>query len=148
MANNQKKAIEWAQRAYDQIKSAANCFNLALKMENSGNYEKYEELMEECLNIDPNAHFAAVTYGKYLKEKDIERSQALVKKAYQAYHKQYVDKTLEIDDYIRLIGAAKYLNKDNIAEEVSKKHKELLESDKWYSNENLLVKQEFNQINS
>ncbi|MBK9097516.1 MAG: hypothetical protein IPM14_05180 [bacterium] len=148
MASNKKKSLEWAQRAYDQIRSATNSFNLALKFEAAGNYQKYEDLMEECLANDKDANYASIQYGTYLSDKDPDRSEELVKKGFNAYSKLYRDGTLEVSDFHRLITAAKHLGKNDFADEVSTKHKKLLESEKWYSDDNLLIKKEFQQLKS
>lgn len=147
IAQNRKKSLEWAQRAYNQAKSPINCFNLALKMQEANNLERYEELMEECLRTDPEAHFAAAAYGIYLDEKDPKRSKELIKKAYKFYYEEYINETLDIEDYARLIRIAKFLGKPDIANEVSLKERKLLDSEKFYSDTNLLVKKEFHQLN-
>lgn len=146
-AQNKKKSLEWAQRAYNQVKSPVNCFNLALKMQEANNLVKYEELMEACLRMDPDAHFAAAAYGIYLAEKDPKRSKELVNKAFKFYYEEYINETLDIDDYARLIRIAKFLSKNDIANEVSIKQKKLMDSEKFYSDTNLLVKKEFHQLN-
>ncbi|MBW4512190.1 MAG: Hsp70 family protein [Scytonematopsis contorta HA4267-MV1] len=144
-AGKSKQAATWAKIAYDNKKTAINAFNLALFKKTSNNYQEYESLMEECLQLDDNPITAFVYYGSYLMSKNnevqVNRGRQMSEKGFDYLYKMFVEDELPNKGYPILISAAKALGKNDIVKLVESSYEEKNRKSSFYDENNLLAGQ-------
>ncbi len=135
-AGRKKLSDNWAEIAYQKSPTASNAYNFALVKSVQGKTDEYKRLMEESVSLGCNA--AMLTYGEYLLNKEKERAEELIQKAFEKWYKEFEENQLSKNDFSRLIRAAKQLGKMQIAEQVQKA-KDNLKNEKginWYNPDN------------
>jgi molecular chaperone DnaK len=135
-AGRKKLSDNWAEIAYQKSPTESNAYNLALVKSVQGKTDEYKKLMEESVSLGSNA--AMLTYGEYLLNKEKERAEELIQKAFDKWYKEFEGNNLNKNDFSRLIRAAKQLGKIQIAEQVQKA-KDNLKNERgisWYNPDN------------
>lgn len=121
-AGRRKLSDDWAEIAYRKVPSAVSAFNYALHKEHTDK-KTYCQLMEEAIERDPKAAYALLAYGRFLKnEDDPERGQALIDKAFRLLLNDYEDGLLPLNDYQRLVTAARLLGETDLADRVHQEY--------------------------
>lgn len=139
LAGRDKLSRKWAELAYKKNPSSANAFNLALDVKKTDE-AMYQRLMEESLQRDPDAHYTLLTYGQFLKQKNSERGQEMIKKAYHIMLSAFDSSILSESDYSRLINAANSMGDQDAVRRVKQKQREQSQQPTEYSQDNLLDK--------
>ncbi len=135
-AGRKKLSDNWAEIAYQKSPTGTNAYNLALTKSLQGKTDEYKKLMEEAVTLESDA--AMLTYGEYLLNKEKEKAEELIQKAFDKWFKEFEENKLSKNDFSRLIRAAKQLGKIQIAEQVQKA-KDNLKNEKgisWYNPDN------------
>ncbi|MBL0140393.1 MAG: Hsp70 family protein [Bacteroidetes bacterium] len=135
-AGRKKLSDNWAEIAYQKSPTESNAYNLALVKSAQGKTDEYKRLMEESVSLGSNA--AMLTYGEYLLNKEKEKAEELIQKAFDKWYKEFEGNNLSKNDFSRLIRAAKQLGKIQIADQVQKA-KDNLKNEKgisWYNPDN------------
>lgn len=135
-AGRKKLSDNWAEIAYQKSPTGTNAYNLALTKSLQGKTDEYKKLMEEAVTLESDA--AMLTYGEYLLNKEKEKAEELIQKAFDKWVKEFEENKLSKNDFSRLIRAAKQLGKIQIAEQVQKA-KDNLKNEKgtsWYNPDN------------
>lgn len=137
-AGRKKLSDEWAEIAYRKNPSAANAFNLALRKVDSDK-NAYRHLMEEALEQDRNATYVMLVYGQFLKkEGDIKRAESLINRAFQILWDRFEAGELALNDYSRLIMAAKLVDRQELVRRVEQAQRETQTEDLPYDPDALL----------
>ncbi len=137
-ADRDKLSRKWAEIAYQRNPNATNAFNLALYF--SDDEAQYQRLMEESLNRDPDAAYTLLAYGKYLKDRNNERGQTMIEKAYHLLLDAFNADSLSESNYYRLIHAASLMGDQDTVLRAKKVQREALNQLVDYSQANLLNK--------
>ena len=135
-AGKEKQALKWAERAYEKNKNPTTAYNLALEFRHS-NEDKFHQLMEEGLKLNPDAEFILCTYGSYLMHKQKPRGKDLLTKALQLLSSDLNAEIISDDDLNRLIECARHLDASDILKKAIKK-RDSKKNDDEYDDKNLL----------
>ena len=137
LAGRSKLSHKWAEIAYKKSANSTTAFNLALDFR-STDEAMYQRLMEESLQRDPDGYCALLVYGQFLKQKNSERGQEMIKKAYEIMLEAFNSGLLPKPDYYRLINAAKIMGDQATVNRVEQEQRNQSQQNTDYSQENLL----------
>ena len=108
-----KNSVKWAEEAYKSSHGSISAYNLALSRWRQGNYDSYEKLMEESLELDPSNYSAMQVYGYYLMDKNDTRGREYIDSAYEILNYLLENEDLDEDDCYRLGKVAETLGKQD-----------------------------------
>ena len=142
-AGNLERSRKWAEIAYENEKSAVTSFNLALDRKSEGKTSSYEKLMEESLKHNSDSFSALAHYGRHLMQHGEEdRGRDMVERAFEAYYARFKRQCLDENDYSRLIGAARTLERYEVVQEAEQSLKKFGEDGGAFNREHLLSRHE------
>ena len=145
-AGYQDKKIEFFEKAYQKDKTPVNALNLALTIQYQDK-QKYETLMQECLQMDSDYPYALHYYGEYLMNKGDNRGKEMVQKAFDIFKRRFDNGNLKIEDYHRLADCANILGNREFAQQVRQKEKDNRTSERDLINSgNLVTTKENNSL--
>ncbi len=96
--------------------------------------------MEESLQRDPDGYCTLLVYGQFLKQKNSERGQEMIRKAYDIMLEAFNSDSLPQADYSRLINAARLIGDQATVKNVEQAQRDQSQQNADYSHENLLEK--------
>ncbi len=136
-AGKSKQSDKWAEIAHKKKPSATTAFNLALAKQRVGDYESYENLMEESLQHNPEFEAALELYGHYKFKKGRPEGLIMLEKAFNEFKEQFDRNTLNEDDYFRFRRAASTLGHAAIVEQIDRRQRDFNNQQRNYSEQNL-----------
>jgi tetratricopeptide (TPR) repeat protein len=146
-AGYQDKKIEFFEKAYQRDKTPVNALNLALTIQYQDR-QRYEALMQECLQMDNDYPYALYYYGEYLMNKGENRGKEMVQKAFDIFRRRFDNGNLKIEDYHRLADCANILGNREFAQQVRQKEKDNRIAEKDLINSGNLVATKENNLPS
>jgi molecular chaperone DnaK (HSP70) len=136
-AGNQEKAHEYFEKAYSNNKNATTASNYALSLKHK-NTEKFKEILEESLRLDPDKPHSLYELGRLLKSEGNEKGKEMIKKAFEIWKEKFDTNRMSESDYSWLSSAADELGKRDFAKQV-RESKPQFNDDRLYDIDNLTV---------
>lgn len=135
-AGNDKKAMGYYLRDFEEHPSEVSAFNIALKYKYK-NKLKYKEWLEKSLQVDENYNESLYLYGVYLVDNgDEDKGYKLINKAFKSWESEY--KNDNLSSHISwFISCAKYLEKYDFANKLEKEIHSNSEDFGEFSSDNL-----------
>jgi len=131
------KALEFYELAYRLNKNSTAAFNYAYKLKHK-NKEKFKEILEEALQLDPEKPHCLLEYGRLLKKTNDSKWKEHIEKAFSIWKKKFDANNMSESDYSWLAGAAEELNMRDFAQQV-RDSKPQASIDRLYNDENLTI---------
>jgi Tfp pilus assembly protein PilF len=141
-AVNMKRTDKWSAIAYERSPGSITAYNYALVKERAGEFQAYEQLMEEALSHDPDETSTLNAYGHYLTDKGDPRGMKYINRAFNVLYRELQDRTLDSNDYYRLRRAAKTLGRQNILSEIEHVRREMEREETLFDEDNLVKDQQ------
>jgi len=122
-SGNYDKALEFAELAYKHDKNATTAFNYALDLKGKDT-DKFKEILEESLRLDPNKPHSMYELGCLLKNENNPKGKEMIQKSFDVWKKRYDSNQMNESDYSWLSSAADELGMRDFAKQVrdSKPH--------------------------
>lgn len=120
MDGDNKNSYKWSKIAHERGPCATTAFNLALDHWRNKNIDKYEQLMEECLEHDPDYTAALVAYGDHLQDKGDVLGSEYLERAFDIFKQEMEDKYLEGSDISRFNRTARALGREEILADINR----------------------------
>lgn len=136
-AGHKDKALDFAEKAYTYDKSATTAFNYAYDLR-SKDRNKFKEILEETLRLDPNHNCATYEMGRLLYNENNPEGKKMIEKAFEKWKQKYDTNKLRDWEYSWLSSAADELGMRDFAQQV-RESKPQLSGEKMYNSENLTV---------
>ncbi len=130
-----EKALEFYELAFENNKNATIAFNFAHSLK-SKNKEKFKEILEESLQLEPNKPHSLYELGKLLKKEKDEKGNEMIKKAFDTWKKKYDTNSMSESDYSWLSSAADELGMRDFAQQV-RQSKPTFKGEELYNTDNL-----------
>lgn len=134
-AGYDNKAQQFYELAFENNKNATTAFNYAHSLKKK-NKEKFKEILEISVKLEPNMPHSLYELGKLLKSDKDEKGKEMIKKAFNIWKKKYDTNSMSENDYGWLSSAADELGMRDFAEEV-RGAKPTFNGDQLYNSENL-----------
>jgi molecular chaperone DnaK len=138
-AGKRRLSDRWADLAYQRKPNPISAFNLALSKQSQGDLASFEKLMEEAITMNPQFASALEIYGHYLKEKALPKGVAMVQIAFDKFKEAFDKETLDEDDFGRLQRAARTVGRNDVADRVECRRRELGAANKGFNEANLVA---------
>lgn len=129
------KALENYKLGFEQNKNATTAFNYAHSLKNKDR-QKFKEILEETLQLDPNMPHAIYELGRLLKKENNPKGVEMIRKAFDKWKHKFDTNTMSESDYSWLSSAADDLGLRDLAQQV-RQSKPKYESDGLFNSENL-----------
>jgi len=136
---DQKSSQKWAEIAYKRKPSAVTAYNLALDERRESNITKYEQLMQECLEYDPDFSSALINYGRYLMNDGEALGVAYLQRAFDVFNDEMEAGYLDDADITKFRIVAKELGKEGVLSSLDTPQ-EKKKTSRGFINENLIGK--------
>lgn len=136
-AGYSEKALEFAEKAYQHNKNATTAFNYAYDLRNKDK-EKFKEILEEALRLDPNHSCATYELGRLLQKDNKPEGRKMIEKAFHKWKSKFEINKLSDWEYSWLSSAADELGMRDFAQQV-RDSKPKFNGDKLYNSENLTI---------
>ncbi len=130
-----EKALEFYELAFENNKNATTAFNFAHSLK-SKNKEKFKEILEESLQLEPNKPHSLYELGKLLKKENDEKGNEMIKQAFDTWKKKYDTNSMSESDYGWLSSAADELGMKDFAQQV-RQSKPTFKGEELYNIDNL-----------
>ena len=130
-----EKASEFYELAFENNKNSTTAFNFAHSLK-SKNKEKFKEILEESLQLEPNKPHSLYELGKLLKKEKDEKGNEMIKKAFDTWKKKYDTNSMSESDYSWLSSAADELGMKDFAQQV-RQSKPTFKGEELYNSDNL-----------
>lgn len=124
MDGDTKSSHKWSGIAYERKPSALTAYNLALDKQRIRNMAAYEQLMQECLERDPDYTAALVVYGRHLMAQGEAAGAVYLQRAFDIFRQEMEDAELDSADIPRFRQAANALGKGSVLSAIEKFEKE------------------------
>jgi molecular chaperone DnaK len=134
-AGHEEKALEYYELGYQHAKNATAAFNYAYKLKYK-DQQKFKELLEESLKIDPDKPHSLYELGSLHKSKGNSEGEEMIKKAFEIWKKDFDANQLARNNYSWLSSAADKLNMRDFAQQV-RESTPRFKGDDLYNSENL-----------
>jgi len=134
-AGYDEKALEFYELAFENNKNATTAFNFAHSLKNK-NIEKFKEILEESLQLEPNKPHSLYELGRLLKKEKDEKGDGMIKKAFDTWKQKYDTNLMSESDYSWLSSAADELGMKDFAQQV-RQSKPTFKGEELYNTENL-----------
>ncbi|MBP6234879.1 MAG: Hsp70 family protein [Saprospiraceae bacterium] len=112
-----EKALEFYELAFVNDKNSTTAFNFAHSLK-SKNKEKFKEILEESLHLEPNMPHSLFELGRLLKREKDEKGNEMIKQAFDIWKKNYDTNSMSESDYSWLSSAADELGMKDFAQQV------------------------------
>lgn len=116
-AGHDDKALEFYKLAYQENKNSVTAFNYASKHKNKDD-EKFREVLEEALKLDPDMPHAQYELGRILTRTKPEEGKSLIKRAFDKWKLKFDSNQMNDSDYSWLSSAAIDLGMKDFAKQV------------------------------
>ena len=134
-AGHSDKALEFYELAFENNKNATTAFNFAYKHKYT-NKEKFKEILEESLRLDPNKPHSLYELGRLLKKENDEKGNEMINKAFETWKLKYNTNSMSESDYSWLSSAADELGMSDFAQQV-RESQPVFKGEELYNSENL-----------
>ena len=134
-AGYDEKASEFYELAFENNKNATTAFNFAHSLK-SKNKEKFKEILQESLQLEPNKPHSLYELGRLLKKENIEKGNEMIKQAFETWKKKYDTNSMSESDYGWLSAAADALGMKEFAQQV-RQSKPTFKGEELYNSDNL-----------
>lgn len=136
-AGYEDKAFEYFKKAYNTDKNATTAFNYAYMLKYKDK-NKFKEILEESLRLDPDFPCSLYELGRLLKKENHSEAKKMIEKAFEIWKKKFDTNQMSESDYSWLSSAADELGMRDFAQQVrdSESH---FNGEKFYNSENLTV---------
>ena len=96
----------------------------------------FERLIKEAM--DGGLDCAYLVYGKHIRQKNKEKAEEFWQKAFDIWHREFLNHRLDNDDYSRLIEVSELLGRNDIAKKVREAKNAIKDEQvKWFGKDNL-----------
>jgi molecular chaperone DnaK len=129
------KALDYYELAYNNDKDATSAFNYAYKLKHK-NQQKFKEILEESLRLDPDKPHTLYELGKLIKRENNSKGDEMIRKAYDKWKMKFDTNRMSGSDYGWLSSAAEELGMYDFAQQV-RQSKPTFQGDALYNSENL-----------
>lgn len=131
------KALEYYEKGYNANKNATTAFNYAHSLKHKDK-NKFKEILEESLRLDPGKPHSLYELGRLLKNENNSEGKKMIEKAFGTWKKKFDTNQMSESDFSWLASAADELGMRDFAQQVrdSKPH---FNGEKLYNSENLTV---------
>lgn len=134
-AGHDDKSLDFAEKAYLHNKNATTTFNYAYDLKFI-DVERFKELLEETLQLNPNHNCANFELGRL--QKDSPEGKLLIEKSFKSWKQRFDKNSLQDWEYSWLASAAIELGMREFAQQVRSSVPQF-KGDKLYNTENLTV---------
>jgi molecular chaperone DnaK (HSP70) len=134
-AGHDDKALEYYALAYQNNKDATIAFNYAYKHKNK-NLQKFREILEESLGLDPEKPHTLLELGRLLKKENDPKGIEMIKKSFDKWKYKFDTNAMSESDYSWLSSAAEDLGFYDLAQQV-RQSKPQFKGEGLYNSENL-----------
>jgi len=131
------KALEYYELAYTHDKDSTTAFNYAYKLKDKDR-EKFKEILEESLRLDPDKPHSLYELGRLLKKENNPEGKKMIEKAFETWKRKFETNQMSESDYSWLSSAANELGMSDFARQV-RDSKPQFSGEKLYNSENLTV---------
>jgi tetratricopeptide (TPR) repeat protein len=131
------KALEYYEMGYNSNKNATTAFNYAYKLKGKDK-EKFKEILEESLRLEPEKSHSLYELGRLLKKEKNPEGKKMIEKAFENWKRKFDTNQMNESDYSWLSSAADELGMKDFAQQV-RESKPQLSGEKLYNSENLTV---------
>lgn len=136
-AGYSEKALEFSEKAYQHNKNATTAFNYAYDLRNKDK-EKFKEILEEALRLDPNHSCSTYELGLLLQKDINSEGRKMIEKAFYKWKSKFEINQLSDWEYSWLSSAADELGMREFAQQV-RDSKPKFNGKKLYNSENLTI---------
>lgn len=133
------KALEFYELGYKHNKNGTTAFNFAYKLK-SKNMDKYKEILEEALELEPGQPHSMYELGKILKQEGQHEGEEMIEKAFDIWKEKYESNNLHEYEYSWLSSAAEELGMRDFARQV-RDSKPKKSNEKLFNYDNLTITQ-------
>lgn len=134
-AGHDDKALEYYKLSFEHNKNATTAFNYAHSLKNKDK-QKFKEILEESLRLDPDKPHTIYEMGRLLKKENDPKGLDMIRKAFDKWKHKFDTNTMSESDYSWLSSAADDLGLRDIAQQV-RQSKPKFEGEGLYNSENL-----------
>ena len=140
MDGDSKSSTKWSEIAYVRKPSAVTAFNHAIYKSRNRNIPAYEQLMEECLEHDPNYTAALEHYGRHLMAQGDPIGVKFLQRAFDIFKEEMENGELDSTDIPRFRRTANALGKEEALSSVEEFNKNMQpkKTSSGFRNENLV----------
>ncbi len=131
------KALEYYEKGYNSNKNATTAFNYAYKLKGKDK-EKFKEILEESLRLEPEKPHSLYELGRLLKKEKNPEGKKMIEKAFENWKRKFDTNQMNESDYSWLSSAADELGMKDFAQQV-RESKPQFSGEKLYNSENLTV---------
>ncbi|MDR0414753.1 MAG: Hsp70 family protein [Prevotellaceae bacterium] len=131
------KALENYEKGYNSNKNATTAFNYAYKLKDKDR-DKFKEILEESLRLDPDNPHSLYELGHLLKKENNPEGKKMIEKAFETWKRKFETDQMSESDYSWLSSAADELGMEEFARQV-RDSKPQFSGEKLYNSENLTV---------
>ena len=115
MDGDRKNTLKWAEIAYNRKQTDVTAYNLALERKiTDSNSDRFEQLMQECLEYNPKYTSALAVYGHFLLGIGDARGAEYLQQAYDIFKNKYDSGELDVNDINSFRKVASDLGKKDI----------------------------------
>jgi molecular chaperone DnaK (HSP70) len=136
-AGYDEKALEYYEKAYNSNKNAITAFNYAYKLKNKDK-EKFKEILEESLRLDPDKPHTLYELGRLLKKENNPEGKKMIEKAFENWKRKFDTNQMNESDYSWLSSVADEIGMKDFAQLV-RESKPQFSEEKLYNLENLTI---------
>jgi molecular chaperone DnaK (HSP70) len=136
-AGYDEKALEYYELGYNISKNATTAFNYAYKLKDK-NKEKYKEILEESIRLDPEKPHGLFELGRLLKREQDPKGKEKIEKAFEIWKRKFESNQMNESDYSWLSSAADELGMIDFAKHVRDSKPRFI-GEMLYNSENLTV---------
>jgi molecular chaperone DnaK (HSP70) len=134
-AGHDDKALDYYKLSFEHNKNATTAFNYAHSLKNKDK-QKFKEILEESLRLDPEKPHTIYEMGRLLKRENDPKGAEMIRKAFDKWKHKFDTNTMSESDYSWLSSAADDLGLRDIAQQV-RQSKPKFEGEGLYNSENL-----------
>jgi molecular chaperone DnaK (HSP70) len=131
------KALEYYEKGYNSNKNATTAFNYAYKLKDKDK-ERFKEILEESLRLDPDKPHSLYELGRLLKRENNPEGRKMIEKAFETWKRKFETNQMNESDYSWLSSASDELGMNEFARQV-RDSKPQFNAEKLYNSENLTV---------
>lgn len=140
MDGDNKSSHKWSKIAYGRKPSAVTAYNYAIDKLRNQSIPAYEELMRECLDLDPDYTAALVSYGRHLMDQGDYVGAEYLQRAFDIFKGEMENEWLDSSDISRFRQAANALGKVEVLSSLEKyqNNQQSKKMSRGFRNENLV----------
>ena len=140
MDGDNKSSYKWSEIAYKRSKNDVTSYNYAINKFRNENIHAYEQLMQECIEYNPNYTAALEHYGRHLMEQGDPMGVEYLQRAFGIFKEEMNNGDLDNSDIPRFKRTAKALGKEDTLHSVEQFQKNMQNKKKnrGFCDENLV----------